>query len=431
MNIAICGLISEPFIFFYALKNDLSHLGHKVFFVEPEYSGAVCLIKEKHDYFTHKSIGETKKNVLHQEFDEILKYELAILEGNKNKFTKRLNLLAGEICAFYESFFHNNKIDMILIWNGYSVRGKAAKYIANKLGIKKNIFERSVFPFYLQVDDEGINTYNSHKQTLCDYQLQTVNLRIDDFQNLVQKKLDLKNPLDVIKIKYKVQYYIKEKEYSELGYRVLQYITMQKSLSLKSKKKVFIFNSISLGNLDYIFVPLQVSTDTQLLMCDNLIKTNVELIENVLNSVSKLNSTWKVVFKIHPQETGKEAEYLNVIEKYNNAVVTNTDTIELIKNSKLVISINSSVGFEALLWQKSVILLGNSIYDNFELIYKVAKLDELKNLIQTNFGKQLDRNLVEKYANRMLNILIECDFTNPSSTQLDNIISYINKVYQQ
>ena len=50
----------------------------------------------------------------------------------------------------------------------------------------------------------------------------------------------------------------------------------------------------------------------------------------------------------------------------DDIIVTNSNTFELIQNARIVITINSTVGLEALILNKYVIFLGDTFYKNFD-----------------------------------------------------------------
>jgi|TARA_Y100000780_G_C13692535_1_gene420136 capsular polysaccharide export protein len=112
---------------------------------------------------------------------------------------------------------------------------------------------------------------------------------------------------------------------------------------------------------DYIFLPLQVENDTQLKINGNGYN-NSTVIEKALEYCEGY-----IVVKFHPSENNF-LSLLKVWLKYrkNNKVRFCTyNTTQLIFDSSRVLTINSTVGLEALILGKEVTFLGKTLYESF------------------------------------------------------------------
>lgn len=112
----------------------------------------------------------------------------------------------------------------------------------------------------------------------------------------------------------------------------------------------------------FIFLPLQVSYDTQLWLNADLRN------EEAIRHASRLARQEKrdLVVKIHPAET-EPSELVNIakLQQRYKFKVTQENTLDLIKASSRVVTINSTVGLEAKLYHKPVEVLGRAFYQNF------------------------------------------------------------------
>lgn len=112
----------------------------------------------------------------------------------------------------------------------------------------------------------------------------------------------------------------------------------------------------------FIFLPLQVSYDTQLWLNADLRN------EEAIRHASRLARQEKrdLVVKLHPAET-EPSELVNIakLQQRYKFKVTQENTLDLIKASSRVITINSTVGLEAKLYHKPVEVLGRAFYQNF------------------------------------------------------------------
>ncbi|MCK7453304.1 hypothetical protein [Enterobacter chengduensis] len=113
----------------------------------------------------------------------------------------------------------------------------------------------------------------------------------------------------------------------------------------------------------FIFLPLQVSYDTQLWLNADL--RNKEAILHGCRAARQEKRD--LVVKIHPAETAPE-ELLDIahLQHQHRFFITQENTLDLIKAADRVITINSTVGMEALLYHKPVEILGRAFYQHFD-----------------------------------------------------------------
>jgi Capsule polysaccharide biosynthesis protein len=124
----------------------------------------------------------------------------------------------------------------------------------------------------------------------------------------------------------------------------------------------------------YLFVPLQIETDTAFDLCP--FSSNQEMIEQI----EKTLPGHKIIFKTHPWD---ENSSYQVAEQNILLPRTNTDLRELLLHADAVISCNSTVMLEALLYDKKCASIGVGFSTNHEVslechqdIEKLANIDE-------------------------------------------------------
>lgn len=112
----------------------------------------------------------------------------------------------------------------------------------------------------------------------------------------------------------------------------------------------------------YIFVPLQVSSDTQLLL--NSDYDNLSLLQKVLKNESY--KKFNIVIKFHPGDDPDEIwRVYSAISMHERVLISQEAVIPLILNSEHVVTINSTVGLQSLLLSKPTTFLGRTIYSKF------------------------------------------------------------------
>ncbi|MEA3353645.1 MAG: hypothetical protein U9Q33_07510 [Campylobacterota bacterium] len=240
--------------------------------------------------------------------------------------------------------------EKILIWNGGKFRQLIAIEIAKKIcNTKIYYFENGLLPNTNVFDSKGINFNNS------------VPRDIKFFENY-NNNLDL--PKDLI----------------------------QRTAKNKSK---FSVEKTTLPK-KYIFVPFQVDYDTQIITNSKWLK-NMRQLFDVIEYLAR-NSDIKFVIKEHPSSGKNYPDLHEKAEKLNNLSFKNGySTQELIQKSSAVITINSTVGIESLLFHKKVIVLGDAFYNIKNITTGVKDKNKLLELINNIDNLKLNVELIDKF----------------------------------
>src|SRR5690606_17680660 len=121
----------------------------------------------------------------------------------------------------------------------------------------------------------------------------------------------------------------------------------------------------------YVFLPLQVEDDTQILLNSSFSGMD-ELMRVVYPAVISMNN-YKLVVKEHPHDWGRHNQS-TLRERYPKAIwLQKYPTEQVITGADIVVTVNSSVGVEALLLNKKVITLGKCFYDVDGVAWKADK----------------------------------------------------------
>ena len=253
------------------------------------------------------------------------------------------------IFCFMRYFTIIPKYNKLLIWNGFMFRQAIAIEIAKLYNLKIIYFESGFLPNRFVIDKKGINFYNS------------VPRDIEFFKNYKNDK------------------------------------PLPKELIPRTPKNAKKFNNLKKEPLpkEFIFVPFQVDYDTQILLFSKWVK-NMEELFFILKEISEKLKI-DIVFKEHPSSK-KEYPNLHKIAKNHKYIsfANAYPTQELIQKSKAVITINSSVGIESLLFDKKVILLGEAFYDIEGIVKKANNKIELENILK-NLDYTIDKNLITNF----------------------------------
>lgn len=316
-------------------------------------------------YRYKKQISHIINESLNHKYKEIdLKYKQNTIFKNLYKFYIKA------ITPFIASWSIKQilKADAIAIWNGQRFPENLIMGIANHFNKKTVYFEVGFFPNTTVIDPKGVNYKNSLPRNIDFYKNYPIK------ENTFPKKLNKRNHL----IKRRLEY-----------------------VQLPEK---------------YIFVPFQTSFDTQIVYNSPWIKSMPELF-NIIEKIAVSTKT-KFIFKEHPherdftyEELHKRAESCPYIQ-FANA----NETDELIKNAEAVITINSTVGLEAMLMNKRVIVLGNAFYALDKITKKASNEKELEEIVKNIDKWKPETELMKRFLSFLINeYLVKGTWTNPNT----------------
>lgn len=289
------------------------------------------------------------------------------------------------------------------IWNGCKLGDFACKDFAYKHNISTLYFEIANIPGKMFIDNQGTNKNSSiysnpekldyissvNKKKYEVWKKEYVEIKKNKFvlpqskhvmklKSLLSASLNILSIILGISIKNKVYYY---------NLKVL----------FKSKTKIIKSNAIDIYKEKYVFVPLQVSNDTQIIINSDV---SLKYLIDYAYEYAKSNSI-KLVIKPHPAERNDNIlRYVNSLkENDDNIIVSNDNTMKLIENSELVITINSTVGLEALIMGKKVEFLGYSFYSKFNnnrlINYVMSYLNNIDYFGQEKISQKIIYKLLE------------------------------------
>lgn len=248
----------------------------------------------------------------------------------------------------------------VVIWNGFTgYVANVLRVLTNYKNISCSFIERGLLKDSIFIDSQGVNG-NSTLSNILDFN---------------HEDNDLK--------KYVAELFFKEPVNSNE-------LEMQYPDYLKGKK--------------IVFFPLQVQLDTNIILYCKY-NTMREVFFEVYNKLNQENTIF--VIRPHPEESPDTLSNFPIL---NNVIVSkDLDLNFWLEASDLVVTINSTVGLEALIKGKPVICLGKSIYSSLGCLssYKNIKHDRgyILNEIVNYLGYLLNNNLIVKDSKYNENII--------------------------
>lgn len=228
--------------------------------------------------------------------------------------------------------------DRVLIYNGLNGVNYLVSAACRELDLPQLYFERAPLQDRVQIDARGVNFQSSVPTDIQFYR----RLREDEFAD------------------YRGADYVDE------------HLVNDRSPSADNQRKLK-----ELATQSYVFCPLQVPRDTQLTVFGGWITGIPHLLDSLDKASKQLPSDLHVRIKEHPSSP---ISFADRIESYDNPklVLDNEhDVYDQVAHSQGVITINSSVGLEAFLFEKPVITIGKALYSFGEMTTRTTGLESL------------------------------------------------------
>jgi capsular polysaccharide export protein len=274
---------------------------------------------------------------------------------------------------FLEQYFFDNNIDTIALLGDCRIYHKKAIRLAKKLNIKVVVFEEGyIRPNYITCEINGVNANSDivkHKKLLKPLLIQPKPEKTKSFFFTTQ-----------FMFSYAFLYYFFCNIFNFMSpnyihHRNLNIFIEFKTLSFNIYNKIknifferHLFKFIK--NKRVFFVPLQVSSDYQVREHSSF-NSMFDFLDFVVDSFSRnYKDNDVLVIKGHPMDRGRNNyndHLLKLASKYN---LTNLIYVEdshlpsILKKTYAVITLNSTVGLQALFHGCRVISLSTSIYSN-------------------------------------------------------------------
>ena len=240
--------------------------------------------------------------------------------------------------------------------------------------------------------DEITNMYNNYNASLVtDKMLKRVeNFRHKPSMPTYMKNLGNKQTINIILIKeffirFKKYYFDKKSSYDYftkspffLFFIKLKKIFFAKMILLFKDK---LFDQENMENDDYFLYPIHMQPEASTLV---LAPYYVDQLSTIINISKTLPTGVYLYVKEHKSALGERfISFYKELKKYPNIklIAHDENTYDLIKNSKGIITLSSTVGWEALFFKKPVIVLGNVFYNATGLTHEINSYQELSKII--------------------------------------------------
>ena len=255
---------------------------------------------------------------------------------------------AERITARFAELMEAWQPSLVLAWNGHTLPFKPCLAYARSMNVAVRVLERGYFPGSLFLDAEGTNSASSVKA-------------------MVNEPLPAESPAPASLIRAFVEEYVPIVEQGTS--RSLERVSLQERLGLAADCVLFL-------------MPEQLDHDSNTVLFCDTVSSNLEMVQACVDCLSKrAEKDVYLLFKPHPESEAELSEVAEVLGECG-VVVRGVPLPELLGGVDAVITRNSTLGLEALLFGKRVIALGEAIYTGLGMTEDVRTLEALPGALE-------------------------------------------------
>lgn len=330
--------------------------------------------------FIHEKVGYNRreeKKLAEKAFHYLLILDKIFVENNVKCVIQELGGFSSNQCVYYAA--RKNNIDHVF----YEPAAFSKRIVFNRNSYYSDIPQRIM-------DVQPLHELRAEVESYVGEYLQSKSMVVPfkdrhSFADMTFRKIFNLENAKRLKRKLLHKYVHKKKEeYDEIGWVV-------KYSFIKFARRI-LFNPFYREpdyNDKYIYFPFHVPHDVQLTSRSRLFYFQEGFVEYLSRIIPYGH---KLYIKEHPASIGGHSFPVlrNVIKQHNNVILIHprTNSYDLIKNAELIISINSKVGFEAIMQGEKVVVVGDAFYKHKGVTYDVDNLNDLEKVINVALNSE-------------------------------------------
>ncbi len=293
--------------------------------------------------------------------------------------------LYGAVSETFETAMKKYSITMAFILGGRNAAELAVTHVAQKHNLKTLYFELGNIPGKMFVDPQGTNADSSiyeNVSILKKFPADASQWEKWKAEYFHRKRMEIRPPQSVKHKRIHASHLL-----DVLGFKILQLpfennhtIIAKISQKIWQKKRRHQVDNYDVAGKRYIFFPMQVGSDSQLIFHSEI--RNIQAIEFALLDAE--SQGLDLVVKLHPAEIDSlEFNKILALRDTRKFYIIDQPTFMIVSHCVKVITINSTVGMEALLLNKPVAFLGKSFFKQFD--EELLKNYILSYLVELNY----------------------------------------------
>jgi capsular polysaccharide export protein len=290
------------------------------------------------------------------------------------KALRKARGLLAELAAFIDG----EDVSAIFVWNGSNLRGALAIHLARQRRLPVVYAEHGYLSGTTQLDLEGVNgassasrlAYAGAAQMPRDAGVDAA-LDADIARFKAGEKMRDMDPLPPLELRKNL--------FARLVSRV-SFWAERRALPYINRLSVPTTPAHKLPER-YVLLPFQVRSDSQLVLQSPLYGDDLEAVVRDLDlALAHIDPDLRLVAKFHPYELPLvQRAYRHLPKLYPRvSFVSNAPMTRLLAGASGVVTINSTVGFEAMLFDKPVVALGRNFYTVPGIVECPERRDDLE-----------------------------------------------------
>lgn len=322
-------------------------------------------------------------------FNNIDEFSILEYEQNKGLFRSKSShrLYLRKLLIALDLFFNQNDLSQFTIFMGAVSHfyPRAILYLSKIHNVNLIMYTQSLVPGkeFVIVDTEMFESYKlkklfnhyryneNDKLLIKEIKDQVINGKLKKTY-LADYKLTLKKEIikfNLIASRFRLKF---------LNHRRLYYFINKLIIRKVCALIWYLFSTNKIPSSKFVFFPLHMPNEAQLFIRGNGFIAEHKLIKPIS---SILKGKYLVLVKEHPGYEGwKSLKELFIYVFDSNVVLLNSkiSSHDIIKKSNAVITINSSVWFESLFFEKPVITFGKGIFSGFKITKEMEDVSKFK-----------------------------------------------------
>lgn len=426
--------------YFIALGGAIERLGARVSYLSTDYSierrARALGVLAPNVMHTRLGAGGPVKPSASVSLEDVTRYVIDNPTLDVNRPT--LFAQADRLLRAYAAHFDRLRPDLVVGWSGTRPRARAAMKLAESRGIATLYFEQGSFPNTTVADPKGVNWEGSMRgfEVPRRYDRARIERWLEEFRARSGPAHPAES--DARKVRAEVvdavlNFFTRRSPFHPTLYFDHDRRAPQASLFrhgalwLRSKLRFRATAQEEMRALPerFVFLPLQVHDDMQVIVHSPRIRTMEELVDATIEA---LPEGWSLVVKSHPlDEARRNYDVLSeMLEGERFRFVHRANTLELIRRSGAVVTLNSTVGLEALAFFKPVVVLGDAVYAGRGFTVDVPDPEELPAKLPEALRFRPDEDEVKRFLDYLVfEYSKPGEFRNPSPADLETMAEYV------
>ncbi len=408
VNFVYFSIYLSGFLYFLFRFNKVSFFSFKVWLK--------TLIK--FNYYKNKLLSDSKyyKGI---NIEKVIAYHALL----NNKNIEKYKLQALSYIDTIESYLLKNKVDLLLLSGDSRLCIQVFDALGEQMNIPRLYFEQGPFKTTI-IDGIGVNANSSFRNSVVnnqsDLSLHEKQKNVIDFLERDKGESYKRNPF------YRGADYLFQKLFLWIKLLPIDIAIKKQKKQISVPKYSNLSKKIDDNKYIYLLI-LQVPFDANMVYHSPFYNNHYEIVKDVFNNIP-VNS--QLIVREHPlYKRLYEKELYNFMFE-NNISIDQKELNTSINNADVVVVNNSTVGIEAVAKLKSIVVLGDSYYDNERICLKLKTKEDLKIVLSDAQIKKRESHEVFNYLFDFVNnYLIKGHFRDQDLAMTSEII--VNKIYDK